>query len=74
MTKTDPGLHPLRSYLDDRGETLREFGARAGISITHLSNIINGTRQPSWKVLRKIVDATKRKSLRAAIIEFHASR
>lgn len=51
-------IHPLRRWLFENQETLADFGLRAEMSPSHLSEIINGKKSPSLQSINKITAAT----------------
>lgn len=50
-------MEKLKEYLS--GVTQTEFASRVGISPPYLSQILNDTRKPSFRVMTKIRDETE---------------
>lgn len=50
--------HPLRAWLEARGETAKDFCRRAQISESSLSRIMAGLQRPSHGAICSIVTAT----------------
>jgi len=50
--------HPIRVYLEKRGETQSSFAMRVGLSKPYLSQVISGRERLGAEGARKIVKAT----------------
>jgi transcriptional regulator with XRE-family HTH domain len=51
-------IHPLKRWLFEHQETLKEFGDRTQLAPGHLSEIINGRKFPSMRAINRITEAT----------------
>lgn len=51
-------IHPLKRWLFEHQETLKEFGDRTGLAPGYLSEIINGKKLPSLRAVGSITGAT----------------
>ena len=54
-------MEKLASYIADEGITQSTFARRVGISDPYLSQILYGTRNPGFKLMLKIEEATDKK-------------
>lgn len=52
-------IHPLKRWLFEHQETLKDFGDRTRLTPSHLSEIINGKKRPSLGAIDRITEATK---------------
>lgn len=50
--------HPLKTYRDERGLTMAAFARIAGTSESTISRVESGQLQPTFPLLRRLVDAT----------------
>ena len=53
-----PRAHPLKTWRFQHQIRLRVLAERSGVSVTHLSQIETGDRNPSWDTATRISDAT----------------
>lgn len=51
--------HPLRVWLASRDKTLTEFAAELGVSLSYLSDVVIGKRNPSPAYVEMLRRATK---------------
>ncbi len=56
MDQTEVG-YAIKFFRTGRGMTLKDLANKAGVSLSHLSLIENGHRDPSIKMTKKIADA-----------------